>query len=135
MQAMRAVDRWPRGNTYVRRFTVLEPDETGDLVPMDLTDWQTAVVTGVEGVGGTRPPFDPATGREAVWAVAGYDSQRGGAAEGAMIVTVVEDALDLDREFGEEVSTIRWTVKVFKGPQEALVVANVVVTVIETALR
>lgn len=129
MRCLQASDRWPRGRTYVRRFEVLVPDETGDLVPADLSDWQYAVDAGVEGTNGARPPAG------AEWAFAEYDEDRGGAAAGAMKITIVADALDLGRAPGAEVGTIRWTVAVRKGPDEGVVVANVVTTVEETALR
>ena len=77
-------DTWVRGANYVRRLTVIGPDGQ----PLDLSGWPT-LRFGLEGERGTSSPSPFIDAR--------YDDSRGGAAAGAVTVTLFEDGLELDR--------------------------------------
>ena len=119
-----AVDSWPRGAKYSRRFQVTQRDENGDLQPKDLSSYP-RLEAAIEGIREGTKPADGSISAE-------FDPSHGGAALGAIKVFATAESLDLDRD--SDLGVVRWTVWAIRGEEE-LIVANVQLTVRETAIR
>lgn len=119
-----AVDTWSRGARYVRRIQVTQRDELGELQPKDLSSYD-ALTANIEGCAqGTKPVPGSISAQ--------WDESHGGAALGAIRIFATAEAMDLDRE--GELGCVRVTVVAVRGAED-LVVANITVNVLETAIR
>ena len=116
-----AHDSWHLGQDYLRRLRVYKELEDGSFEQLDLSSFPNLRVR-VKGARGTRGDISLGS--------AAYDAQRGGAAEGAILVFLGKDLLSLDRK-GERDGVI-FTVIANAGREDRLV-ANVRLTVLDTA--